>query len=68
MVSDGLLNKQIAHRLNLSEVTVKIHRAQAMHKMNTSSVAEVVKKLQRVLPSLIHCDYSDGWLEAEHSI
>jgi FixJ family two-component response regulator len=30
-------------------VTVKIHRAQAMHKLNASSVADVVKKLQQVL-------------------
>jgi FixJ family two-component response regulator len=50
LVSDGLLNKQIADRLCLSEVTVKIHRAQAMHKLNAGSVAEVIKKLQHVLP------------------
>jgi FixJ family two-component response regulator len=50
LVADGLLNKQIADLLCLSEVTVKIHRAQAMHKLNAGSVAEVVKKLQQVLP------------------
>lgn len=50
LVADGLLNKQIADRLRLSEVTVKIHRAQAMHKLNADSVADVVKKLQQVPP------------------
>jgi FixJ family two-component response regulator len=49
LVTDGLLNKQIADRLCLSEVTVKIHRAQAMHKLNARSVADVTKKLQQVL-------------------
>ena len=48
IVADGLLNKQIADLLCLSEVTVKIHRAQAMHKLNAGSVADVVKKLQQV--------------------
>jgi FixJ family two-component response regulator len=50
LVADGLLNKQIADHLCLSEVTVKIHRAQAMHKLNARSVPDVVRKLQQVLP------------------
>ena len=50
LVTDGLLNKQIADLLCLSEVTVKIHRAQAMHKLKARSVAELIKKLQQVLP------------------
>lgn len=51
LVADGLLNKQIADHLCLSEVTVKIHRAQAMHKLNARSVPDVVRKLQQVLPA-----------------
>jgi FixJ family two-component response regulator len=50
LVADGLLNKQIADLLCLSEVTVKIHRAQAMHKLNARSVPDVVRKLQQVPP------------------
>lgn len=50
LVADGLLNKQIADQLCLSEVTVKIHRAQAMHKLNARSVPDVVRKLQQVTP------------------
>ncbi|MEI6001973.1 response regulator transcription factor [Paraburkholderia bengalensis] len=49
LVMDGLLNKVIADRLGLSEVTVKIHRGRAMHKLHARSVAELVKKLGPVL-------------------
>jgi FixJ family two-component response regulator len=39
----GELNKQIAANLGLSEVTVKLHRAKAMHKMRAKSLAELVR-------------------------
>ena len=41
-VVSGMLNKQIAAELGLSEITVKVHRARAMHKMQAGSVAELV--------------------------
>jgi FixJ family two-component response regulator len=47
-VVEGLMNKQIADRMGLSEVTVKIHRSQAMRKMDSRSVPDLVRKLQRV--------------------
>lgn len=40
----GLMNKQIAARVNLSEITVKIHRGQVMKKMAARSVADLVRK------------------------
>lgn len=43
LVSSGLLNKQIASRLGLSEVTVKIHRGGAMRKMAAGSLADLVR-------------------------
>lgn len=43
LVVTGLLNKQIAAELGLSEMTVKVHRAQVMRKMNASSLAELVR-------------------------
>lgn len=42
-VTEGMLNKQIAHRLGLSQITVKIHRGNVMRKMNASSLADLVR-------------------------
>jgi FixJ family two-component response regulator len=43
LVSRGHLNKQIALQLNLSEVTVKSHRAQVMEKMQATSLPHLVR-------------------------
>lgn len=42
----GLMNKQIAYELNLSEVTVKVHRGQVMRKLAVRSVADLVRKAE----------------------
>lgn len=39
----GLMNKQIADRMNLSEITIKTHRAHAMKKMESRTLAEFVR-------------------------
>ncbi|WP_460158928.1 response regulator transcription factor [Pseudomonas sp. S3_E11] len=39
----GLMNKQIAGQMNLSEITVKIHRGHAMKKMHAKSFADLVR-------------------------
>jgi FixJ family two-component response regulator len=44
----GLMNKQIASEMNLSEITVKIHRGQMMKKMESRSVAELVRKAEAI--------------------
>ncbi|WP_266183247.1 response regulator transcription factor [Dyella humicola] len=43
LVTSGLLNKQIAGRLHLSEITVKIHRGNLMRKMQAESLANLVR-------------------------
>ncbi|CAN7780548.1 response regulator [Paraburkholderia hospita] len=43
-VATGLMNKQIASELNLSEITIKIHRGQAMRKMGARTLAELIVK------------------------
>ncbi|MFC4170506.1 response regulator transcription factor [Microvirga sp. GCM10011540] len=43
LVVTGMLNKQIAAELGLSEMTVKVHRAQVMRKMNAPSLADLVR-------------------------
>ncbi|SRR5258708_843584 len=39
----GLLNKQAAAELQISEVTLQIHRSRIMHKMKAQSIAELVR-------------------------
>jgi FixJ family two-component response regulator len=43
LVTSGLMNKQIAGKVGISEVTVKLHRANVMRKMQASSLPELVK-------------------------
>ncbi len=43
LVAAGLMNKQVAGELGLSEITVKIHRGAAMHKMGARTLAELVR-------------------------
>ena len=44
LVITGLLNKQIAGALDVSEDCVKLHRSQVMKKMNSRSVPDLVRK------------------------
>jgi FixJ family two-component response regulator len=50
-VTAGALNKQIAGALNLSEITVKLHRRRVFEKMRAGSLAELVKMTEKVRPS-----------------
>lgn len=47
-VSQGLLNKQIAGDLGITEKTIKVHRARVLEKMEAGSVAELVRIVDRV--------------------
>jgi len=49
-VAAGLLNKQIAAELGVSEKTVKVHRAHAMAKMHARSVADLVRIAEWLSP------------------
>jgi FixJ family two-component response regulator len=46
LVARGLLNKQIAAEMQISEITVKLHRGQAMKKMESRSIADFVLKAE----------------------
>ncbi len=47
-VVSGLLNKQIAGELGISEETVKVHRGQVMRKMAADSLADLVRMSERL--------------------
>jgi len=48
LVISGLLNKQIAGQLGASEVTIKMHRGQVMHKMEAESVVELLRMAELI--------------------
>jgi FixJ family two-component response regulator len=50
LVVAGMLNKQIAGELGTAEKTVKVHRGRVMQKLGVTSVAELVRLVQRVRP------------------
>jgi FixJ family two-component response regulator len=43
LVASGLMSKQIAGQIGLSEITVKVHRSHIMKKMGARSVADLVR-------------------------
>ena len=46
-VITGMLNKQIARKLKVTEKTIKVHRGRVMHKMQAVSVADLVRLTQK---------------------
>jgi FixJ family two-component response regulator len=48
MVTAGLLNKQIAAELEISEIMVKVHRRRVMEGMQSESLADLVRMCERV--------------------
>lgn len=57
LIVSGMMNKQVAGKLGLSEITVKVHRASVVRKMGARSVADLVRQadmlLQKPLPSRV---------------
>ena len=57
-VTAGLMNKQIAAELGVSEITVKVHRGSVMKKMGARSLADLVRMadalgIKRAKPSRV---------------
>ena len=43
----GLVNKQIAAEMGITESTVKLHRGRLMHKMKAESLADLIRTAER---------------------
>jgi FixJ family two-component response regulator len=50
LVGTGLLNKQIAAEIGVSEATVKIHRGNVMQKMQAASLIELIRMVDKLKP------------------
>ncbi|MBY5485330.1 LuxR family transcriptional regulator [Rhizobium leguminosarum bv. viciae] len=50
-VVEGLLNKQVAFKLNISEITVKAHRGRLMRKMNARTLPDLLYMAARLGPA-----------------
>jgi len=53
LVVSGLMNKQIAFKLGISEITVKAHRGRVMRKMEVDSLADLVRAAAALDVSLV---------------
>src|SRR3979411_1168618 len=51
LVVTGRLNKQIANDIGISEITVKVHRGQVMHKMKASSLPNLTRMADKLHPA-----------------
>jgi FixJ family two-component response regulator len=51
LLASGLMNKQVADKMGLAEITVKIHRGNIMRKMRAKSFAELIKMSEALLLS-----------------
>lgn len=51
LVVTGILNKQIASELGMSEKTVKVHRGRVMQKMEAASLADLVRMAEKNIQS-----------------
>jgi FixJ family two-component response regulator len=57
LVVAGRLNKQIAYEIGISEITVKVHRAQVMRKMQASSLPDLARMADRLNFISEKCNY-----------
>ena len=55
LVVSGLLNKQAAAQLGISEITIEMHRGRIMQKMQAASLADLVRMAEKLRIPVTHC-------------
>lgn len=60
LIVSGLLNKQAAAELGISEVTLQIHRRNIMQKMEAASLADLVRVAQKLRVPVTHSRRAGG--------
>ena len=58
MMADGMLNKQIAHELNVSEATIKAHVSAVLYKLGVESRTQAVIRLARFKEDVVPAEAS----------
>jgi FixJ family two-component response regulator len=61
LVVSGLLNKQAAAELGISEITLQVHRSKIMHKMEAASLADLVRFAQTLQIPIAHSRRQGTW-------
>lgn len=61
LVVSGLLNKQAAAELGISEVTLQLHRRNVMQKMGAASLADLVRMAERLGVAVTHSRRTGGF-------
>lgn len=58
LIVSGLLNKQAAVELGISEITLQVHRGHVMQKMKAASLADLVRMATKLDISILHSRYA----------
>ncbi|MEL6921183.1 MAG: LuxR C-terminal-related transcriptional regulator, partial [Pseudomonadota bacterium] len=67
MLSEGLLNKQIAYELSVSEATIKAHVSAVLQKLNVDSRTQAVIRLSKIGNELLRTDQDGANGQAEQA-
>lgn len=68
MLSEGLLNKQIAYELSVSEATIKAHVSAVLQKLNVDSRTQAVIRMSKIGNDLLQAPVDNGGADASDGL